>query len=723
MDLSITKGNVSDVSVLVNSTEVTIQKSNSINVEVTPQATQVITIDRNIKGDTGATGATGAAATIAVGTTTTGAAGSNASVTNSGTSSAAVFNFTIPQGAKGDIGNTGATGATGAKGDKGDTGAGVAVGGTTGQVLTKLSNTDYDTTWTTNGSGTVTSVAATAGTGISVSGSPITSSGTFDIVNTAPDQIVSLTASTAISVTGIYPNFTIANTSPDQTVVLTAGTGISTSGTYPNFTITNSLPDQVVSLTGAGTTTVTGTYPNFTITSTGGGSMVYPAVGIANSTGSAWGTSYSVSGTGNVALTSNPVFATDITVNTLRVGLGAGNSSTNVVVGNQALVANTVGTENIAIGNSSLFRNISGNFNVAIGSLALYNNNRNQAVGAGSNNTAIGSLALSDNASGGENTAIAGGASRRNTTGQGNTSIGIIALFTNTTGSNNIAIGKECAINISTGSDNVIIGNTAAITLTTGGSNVVIGRSANVAGATDTNSTVIGNGATGLGSNTTVIGKAATTLTKIFGALSVGADLTATSTTNIATGATVSGATNTINVGTGGVAGSTTTTTIGSATGTSTTILNGTVRPVSLSASQAVFTDASDNLVSVAVTGTGNVVLATAPTLTDPVITGTITEDVFALTDSATVDIDPSNGSIQTLTLAGTARTITYTNMINGEAITLMVNDGTAGTITTWNATFVNNGGVAPTLSLTGYSVVSIWKVAGVVYAALVGNA
>jgi len=87
--------------------------------------------------------------------------------------------------------------------------------------------------------GTVTSVAAMAGTGITVTGSPITSSGTL----------------------------TITNSAPDQTVVLTGGTGITTSGTYPSFTITNSSPDRTVALTGAGTTSVTGTYPNFTITS------------------------------------------------------------------------------------------------------------------------------------------------------------------------------------------------------------------------------------------------------------------------------------------------------------------------------------------------------------------------------------------------------------------------------------------------------------------------
>ena len=64
------------------------------------------------------------------------------------------------------------------------------------------------------GSGTVTSEDGTGGTGISVTGGPITTSGTLTITNTAPDQVVSLTAGTGISTTGTYPNFTITNTSP-----------------------------------------------------------------------------------------------------------------------------------------------------------------------------------------------------------------------------------------------------------------------------------------------------------------------------------------------------------------------------------------------------------------------------------------------------------------------------------------------------------------------------
>jgi hypothetical protein len=109
----------------------------------------------------------------------------------------------------------------------------------TGKVLTTDGS---NATWQTNGTGTVTSVSATAGTGISVSGSPITTSGTLTITNTAPDQTVSIASGTGISATGTYPAFTVTNTAPDQTVALTAGTGISTSGTYPNFTITNTSP-------------------------------------------------------------------------------------------------------------------------------------------------------------------------------------------------------------------------------------------------------------------------------------------------------------------------------------------------------------------------------------------------------------------------------------------------------------------------------------------------
>lgn len=65
-------------------------------------------------------GPTGAAATIAVGTTTTGVEGASASVSNSGSSAAAVFDFTIPRGAIPAVGFNFNTATTDSDKDAGD---------------------------------------------------------------------------------------------------------------------------------------------------------------------------------------------------------------------------------------------------------------------------------------------------------------------------------------------------------------------------------------------------------------------------------------------------------------------------------------------------------------------------------------------------------------------------------------------------------------------------
>ena len=72
------------------------------------------------KGDTGAAGAVGSAGTLTVGTVTTGSAGGSVSVLNTGTSTDAVLNFTIPKGVAGNSGATGAIGQTGPTGSAGD---------------------------------------------------------------------------------------------------------------------------------------------------------------------------------------------------------------------------------------------------------------------------------------------------------------------------------------------------------------------------------------------------------------------------------------------------------------------------------------------------------------------------------------------------------------------------------------------------------------------------
>lgn len=109
----------------------------------------------------------------------------------------------------------------------------------------------------------------------------------------------------------------------------------------------------------------------------------------------------------------------------------------------------------------------------------------------------------------------------------------------------------------------------------------------------------------------------------------------------------------------------------------------------------------------------------TNKTLVEPIITGTIVEDVYAVTGT-TPALDPANGSIQTWTLTGNSTPTD--SLAAGEAITLMVDDGTAYTITWPTTTWVNNAGAAPTLATTGYTVIALWKVSTTLYGALVGD-
>lgn len=116
----------------------------------------------------------------------------------------------------------------------------------------------------------------------------------------------------------------------------------------------------------------------------------------------------------------------------------------------------------------------------------------------------------------------------------------------------------------------------------------------------------------------------------------------------------------------------------------------------------------------------------TSSQLTDPTIIGTILEDVYTITDGAAFEVDPANGSVQLITL-GASRTPKATNFAAGESITLMVNDGTAYTLTWTDATWgtsgvIWKGGSAPTLATGGYSVIQFWKVGSQVYGASVGD-
>ena len=108
----------------------------------------------NLKGQNGAGSGS---VSVTVGETTTGAPGSNATVTNSGTASAPVLNFTIPRGDKGETGPKGEPGIQGPKGDPGPAGAN-GRDGTDGvsPTVAVASNTSTEYKLTTDKNGSIT---------------------------------------------------------------------------------------------------------------------------------------------------------------------------------------------------------------------------------------------------------------------------------------------------------------------------------------------------------------------------------------------------------------------------------------------------------------------------------------------------------------------------------------------------------------------------------------
>jgi hypothetical protein len=108
--------------------------------------------------------------------------------------------------------------------------------------------------------------------------------------------------------------------------------------------------------------------------------------------------------------------------------------------------------------------------------------------------------------------------------------------------------------------------------------------------------------------------------------------------------------------------------------------------------------------------------------MTGAVLNDGYTEEVFAVTGT-TPALSPTNGSIQTWTLSGNS-TPTAGTWAAGQSITLMVDDGSASTIT-WTSlavTWETGGGTPPSLSTTGYTVITLWKVSTTIYGAAVGG-
>ena len=99
-------------------------------------------------------GIPGTPATVNVGTVSTGEPGSEASVTNAGTESAAVLNFVIPRG------SDGVPGKDGGAGPQGSAGQNATINGVSALTLSTtggLSGTQSDNIYTIDGTGVLTS--------------------------------------------------------------------------------------------------------------------------------------------------------------------------------------------------------------------------------------------------------------------------------------------------------------------------------------------------------------------------------------------------------------------------------------------------------------------------------------------------------------------------------------------------------------------------------------
>ena len=530
----------------------------SASVSITSGGVMSFTIPR---GDTGAAGAAGAAATIAVGSTTTGNAGTSASVSNSGSSSAATFNFTIPRG------DTGATGATGAAGAAATIAAGSATGLAAGASPT-VTNTGSSSAATfnfgipagaTGAAGSAATIAVgTVSTGAPGSSATVTNVGsssaaTFNFsipqgtAGTGSGDVTGPGSSTDNAITRF--DATTGKLLQNSTITL-SDTGTFSTGTNANLELDPNGSGKVVfkgnATKGSGQFILNcennshgivikgpphSAAASYTLTLPNDDGSANQVLKTDGSGTLAWVDPGASSGA-NSDITSLTGLTTDLTV--AQGGTGAGTFTANgVLVGNgtSAVTATAVGTSGHVLtsngsGNAPTFQAAGGGGASDIDGLSdgrTFNSGKAIGLGTGaaaslSNNplmTAVGYNAGNDHtyehyctyfgyeagskATGGYNTyigALNGDQSSAGTvTGTFNSIVGYANFRNPTTGSRNSFVGTAIAESATTAGFNSSVGTASLNALTTGTYNVAFGASAGDNITTGSNNTIIGNGA------------------------------------------------------------------------------------------------------------------------------------------------------------------------------------------------------------------------------------
>lgn len=291
----------------------------------------------NLTGATGATGATGPQGPIGL-TGATGPMGPQGPAGTNGTNG--LDGATGPQGPIGLTGATGAQGPVGPAGTNGTNGAGVPVGGTTGQVLSKINGTDFNTQWVTPVSTDAWKLTGNTGT------NPATHFiGNFDDVNLI------------FKVNNVQSGFISANTTNYNTSF-----GYSSGTNNLNFGNT-SIGYKALSIgNGGGTTAIgAGALENST--------QGFETVALGNRAGQ------------NANGSANVLIGKDAMNSGATVLSNTGNS--NVVIGHTALRNNVTGSDNVVIGRSALFNGDNHNQVTAIGSQISLSTNRSNIIAIG----------------------------------------------------------------------------------------------------------------------------------------------------------------------------------------------------------------------------------------------------------------------------------------------------------------------------------------------------